>query len=85
MNEVNEISKEFIKVIWDNKTKQSVFYDLTFLKDIREKEKIRAEGIGTAILSRKQNKLLSSPFFLTKYDTLYLFEKSREIKIIINR
>ena len=77
MNEEQETSNVLLKVIWDNKTKQSIFYSSYHLRELREKEKIRAEGIGTAKLSRKQNKLLSSPFFLTKYDTFYLFEKSR--------
>jgi len=78
MNE-SSTSSEKVVIIWDVKTKQSVFLNSSYLKTLYETYKIKAEGIGTPFISRKQNKLLGSPFFLTKYETLYLIEKSREI------
>ena len=63
------------KVLWDGKSKQSEFDSYCTAKRLREKERIKAEGIGTPKSSRKQNKLLTSPFTLTKYETFFLYEK----------
>lgn len=65
-------------LLWDKKSKLFLFSDTNFVKTLREEERIKAEGCGTSTLSRKQNKLLVSPFTINKYEALYLLDKSKQ-------
>lgn len=62
-----------IEVKYNSNTKQGLItshYDVSLLKD---KFHIIAEPIGTPITSRKQNKILTSPFVISIYDLVYLY------------
>ena len=83
MIDSKNVVKDDIKIIWDHKSKQSLFFSYSSVKQIYEKEKIKVEGLGTPITSRKQNKLLINPFFLNKYETFYLIEKGKNLIILV--
>lgn len=64
-----------IKLEWDMITKSAIIHDHNIANKFRMEYNIYTEAIGTPITSRRQNKLLSSPFLLDEYSSIYLSEK----------
>jgi hypothetical protein len=60
---------------WDNKSLVAYTDDFNFVEFVRINYKIVAEGTGTPRMSRRQNKILTKPFVLNKYEAFYLYEK----------
>lgn len=74
----NIINNEIVRksaLKWDDMNHMSYFNDLSFVENIRQNYKIVAEPIGTPKTSRRQNKILTKPFVLDKFETFYLYEK----------
>ena len=73
--EAELFSSSKIKIKWDeiSLTGYTSNYKLTEL--LRKKYKIVAEGPGTLRTSRRQNKIKSEPFVLSKFEVFYLFER----------
>jgi hypothetical protein len=67
--------KEKHPVKWDTEANTCFTNDYEFVEKIRKEYRIIAEGIGTPKTSRRQNKILISPFCLNQYDSAYLYEK----------
>ena len=64
-----------IEIRYNSKTRQGLLTSYSDVSQLKEKYKIIAEPIGTPITSRKQNKILTSPFVITLYDIIYLYTK----------
>jgi hypothetical protein len=64
-----------IKIKWDNFGKCGIINDYKINEQLRKEYNIIGEGTGTLKSSRKQNKVLTAPFLISKYDTAFLLEK----------
>jgi hypothetical protein len=62
-------------VEWDKMGLCGIINDYQIVEKLRKEYKILAEGIGTLQKNSKQNKLLTKPFLLNKYEVMYLLEK----------
>ena len=63
------------KINWDEEAMTGYFNNNTFAEQLRKDFFIIAEPIGTPKTSRRQNKILTKPFVLSKYEVFYLLEK----------
>ena len=63
------------KINWDEKSMTGYFQNYNFAEILRREHNILAEPIGTPKTSRRQNKILTKPFVLSKYEVFYLLEK----------
>jgi hypothetical protein len=70
----NDINKQ-IEINWNNENLVSYYSDYKILDHLRKEYKITSEGIGTLKKMSKQNKILSGPFMLNRFDTAYLYSK----------
>jgi hypothetical protein len=70
----NEKLEKKISIYWDNQSLTSYSENYKFTEYIRNKYNIIAEAIGTPKTARKQNKTLTKPFILNKFETFYLLE-----------
>jgi hypothetical protein len=75
MDSDNEILKRKFSLRWDKNSMTSYSNDYKFVEIIRKKFNIIAEAIGTPKTARKQNKTLTNPFILNKFETFFLLEK----------
>ena len=75
------LTDEFITVDWSPKNEVAFFNSHSLLKTLRDTYFILADPVGTPTISRKQNKILSHPFVLSKYDAFYLHSLR---KLLIN-
>ena len=66
-------------VEWDKESKFGIINDYEIVDLFRKEYKIIAEGIGTLKKNSKQNKLLTKPFIINKYEVMYLNEKYENI------
>jgi tRNA splicing endonuclease len=70
-----------IQIYWDNKSLNSFTDDYQVVEILRNDYKVIAEAIGTPRTARRQNKLLTQPFLLNRYDSFYLYEKGKFLLI----
>ena len=74
-NNLNITYTNKVTIKWDAISNTGYIYDLLFVESLRNNYKIIAEPIGTPKTSRRQNKILTKPFVLSKFETFYLHEK----------
>ena len=65
-----------IEIKWNSKSKMGIIHDYKLVEQMREKNKIICEPIGTPTISRSQNHLLIGPYMLNKYDLFFLYENN---------
>jgi hypothetical protein len=68
-------SKSVYFIKWDQDSLSGYTDDYGFVEYLRTTHKIFPEPIGTLKISRRQNKILSNPFVLNKFEVYYLIEK----------
>jgi hypothetical protein len=64
-----------IEIKWNNIGKCGITNDYKIIEQLRKEYNIIGEGTGTLKSSRKQNKVLTAPFLISKYDIAFLLEK----------
>jgi hypothetical protein len=69
-----------IEIKWDSKCLSGVTEDREFVEKLREDHKIIAGSIGSLKTISKQNKLMTNPFILNKFEVKYLKDKYIFIK-----
>lgn len=73
-SEIIEENRNFIIQV-DKNTLEGVTDNYILVEYIRNNHKIIAEPIGTPKTARRQNKILTKPFLLTKFEVMYLYSR----------